>query len=267
MKAMVCKVVLVFLLVKLPLCEGAFQRQNVQRLPRFSAAERLPVAICYNPALIGLIDTPALRGEYTDLFNLKFLRRQSGIVGFPSALGKFGLGIVQFGDEHYREQTLSILYGFKLTGAARLGIGLHEYRLTIPHYGKAGTFGVDVGAHWQVSPQWEWELAYANINQAQLQSSGELLPQQIYGAMQYTPFRTLTGHAYLIQELGFPIRYGVGTAYRPFPWMDIAIDFITDPLRGSVGLNLHWRIVHLEYMVSSHSVLPLTHRFGLLVTF
>lgn len=267
MKAGVSILALLILLVKLPLCEGAFQRQNVQRLPGFSAAEQLPAALCYNPALISLIEAPVLEGDYTDLFNLKFLRQQSGTVGFPTALGKLGVGLRQFGDEQYREQTLSILYGFTLTGAARLGIGLHGYRLTIPEYGRADAFGVDVGAHWQVTPQWEWEVAYANINQGRFQPSDELLPQQIYGAMQYTPFLSLTGHVYLIQELGFPIRYGVGMAYRPVRLIDVALDFLTEPIRGSVGLNLHWRMIHLGYTVTSHPVLPLTHRFRLWFTF
>jgi len=261
------RLVLILILIKALPGYGAFHRQNIQRLPRFSSEEQLPEAIYYNPAIIGLIDAPVLGGQYTDLFNLRSLRQQSGVLGLPTAIGGFGLGILQFGDEQYREQTFSMLYGFGLTGSARVGIALHTYRLTIRQYGQTGTYGVDLGAHWQVSPQLEWELAYANINQAHLQRPGELLPQQIYAAMQYTPLRTLTGHAYLVHELGFPVRYGVGLAYRPLEWIEVAVNFITVPLRGNIGINLHWRFLHLYYVVSSHSELPFTHRFGLLFTF
>lgn len=258
---------LLMILVLTRPCSGAFHLQVVQRLPGFSPERQLPEALYYNPASVSLIQKLVLGGQITDLFNLRFLRRQSGILGVPTAIGKFGVAFLQFGDSHYLEQTYSFCYGLRLAGPARLGIAVHSYQLTIPQYGRAGTYGIDLGGHWQVTPDLEWELAYTNINQTRLKRTGELLPQQIYAALQYTPLDAVTGHTYLVHELGYPIRYGIGLAYKPVRWIDVAIDLITTPVRGNVGINLDWRFVQLYYVLSSHSVLPITHRFGMLFTF
>ncbi|HKJ68983.1 MAG TPA: hypothetical protein VKA68_13570 [bacterium] len=246
--------------------EGAFLRQHLQTLPWLSADERLLNATQHSPVEIASINRMILGAYYTRLFNVEGLQEQKVLAAVPFSIGNVGVSYLQFGDAAYREQTLTTLIGMHLTEDTRIGLGVHGYQLAIDDYGATTAYGIDIGAGWEVTPDVEWEIAYANVNQATIGRQKELLPQQIFTALRYAPTGDVLSQFYLVHELEYAVRYGVGLAYQPLPWISGAIDFMTNPVRGSYGIQFYWKQFHIFYVAATHPALPFTHRFGIVFT-
>ncbi len=243
--------------------EGAFLRQHLQALPWVSPGERILETTQLSPVGISAIDRMVLGGYYTRLFNVDGLQEQKVLAAVPFSFGNIGASYLQFGDTAYREQTLAALFGMHLTEETRIGLAVHGYRLSINDYGETTSYGIDIGAGWRVTPAVEWEIAYANVNQATIGREKELLPQQIFTALRYAPTGEVMSRFYLVHEMEYDVRYGVGLAYQPLPWISIALDFMTTPVRGSYGVTFHWKQFHIFYVAASHPALPFTHRCGI----
>lgn len=266
MKKIVPAMVLVVQLLEItapPATEGAFLRQHLQALPWLSPDERILETTQLSPVGISAINRIVLGGYYARLFNVDGLEEQKVLAAVPFSFGNVGVNYRQFGDAAYREQTLAALFGMHLTQETRIGLAVHGYQLAINDYGKTTSYGIDIGAGWQVAPGVEWEIAYANVNQATIGREKELLPQQIYTALRYAPTDDVQSQFYLVHELEYAVRYGVGLAYQPLPWISAALDFMTTPVRGSYGVQFHWKEFHIYYVAASHPALPFTHRCGI----
>ncbi len=245
---------------------GAFLRQHVQMLPWMNPHDRLMAGLHYSPVRICDITNISAGVYHSRLFQVRELQMLQITGALPFSFGNLGVEFMQFGDELYLEQTFAGLFGTEFTQEFRAGAAIRNYNLSIAGYGAASAIGVDLGASWTVIPELRWELAYSNMNQAAIGRDPELLPQQIYSSLQYEPSDIIRGQTYLVHELGTEIRYGAGSAIRPFPWITCAVDFITAPLRGSYGITLQWKLLHITYVATSHPVLPFTHRLGVLFT-
>ncbi len=243
--------------------QAAFPRQRIQTLPFQSSAEMLLKATTCNPVYITLVDNVAAQISYTNLYGLRELQNASAALSGKIRSNYYGVGMTRFGNNNYNETTVTLLFGFPLHNAGRVGIGIHGYQLAITNYGEAKSWGLDLGTRWKLSDKVSWEIAYTNLNNPTIGAAKDPLPQQISTAIHFQPLAQLNSQFYLQQNIRYLPQYGFGLAYHIFQWMTIAADMNTQPLKSNVGVNLHWHGVQIQYVFSwNASQLPVTHRFG-----
>ncbi|MCF7804318.1 MAG: hypothetical protein K9N46_08525 [Candidatus Marinimicrobia bacterium] len=249
------------------LAEGAFERQRAPVLPWNNPALGVAGVIEDNPAQLGMLNSPLVAASYTNLFGIRALQMGRSAFVFPTSLGVIGGGTSIFGNTGYSEQRYAVAFSRTVTEEGTIGLSVNGYQLSVPKYGNAGAFSIDIGTAWRVSDQVRWELGYSNLSRASIGKGAEPIPQQIFSAFRYSLPETFSAQISLRHDLRYPVRLGIGFGYVPVPWIEAAAQFLTEPSRFQMGVNLHWKWIHVQYVLETHQTLPLTHRFGLVLDF
>jgi len=261
-----------FLLGVLVLCfsnygQSAFERQRIQVLPWNPGGTGITNAFVYNPTRLANITGYGVAFGYTRMFNQKAL--QSGYLysGIPMSFGTVGLGVDFFGNEQYLESEYMAGIARSWNDNGSFGLLVRIFSLDIRNYGRANAFAVDMGTTWWITQTLAWELAYGNITHSAIGRSKEPLPQQIFSAVEYHPIENLNTKFAVIHDLRYPVRYAAGVGYAPIPLLEFAIMLSTEPVQAQLGTIISWKLIHVQYTVTTHPVLPVTHRFGLVLGF
>jgi len=245
---------------------GAFSRQEIPYIVWKAKGFFLNNALVYNPAGMESVHHLIAGAGYSNLYGVRSLQRTNGYVGFQSKGIHWGAGVGHYGNPAYSEISLNLVGSKRFTSDGIIGVGIHGYQLQIPEYGQARSLGIDLGLLWKVTPGVQWQFAYTNLNQPRLGQSGELLPQQAMTGFQFDPVEKIRAEIFLIQNLRYALRYGVGVGYAPFSWGAVTANMITEPMRGSYGITIHWKSIRAYYLLITHSVLPYTHYIGMVFT-
>jgi len=258
-------IVIIFILIYVSCApvDAAFPRQRLQLIPFRTSSELLLKAVVLNPVTITQIDGTSAQVSYANLYGIRQL--QDAVAAISQQFGKtyYGIGFTRFGNDNYNENTISALFGMLIQNAGRVGIGLHGYQLAIDGYGEARSWGVDLGTRWRLTEKISWEIAYTNLNNPTIGISKDPLPQQIYTAVHYHPVPQINSEFLLQQNIRYLPQFGFGMEYQIFPWIAIAGNISTEPVKSSAGIHLHWHGMQIQYVFSFNaSQLPATHRFG-----
>jgi hypothetical protein len=246
---------------------ASFNRQKIEFQPGTVQSAGLLGVLIQNPAWISYVEAPLLAGLYSRLYNLKELESGAIFLANRFNFGRLGIGFQTFGNELYGEQTYSVVYGKSIGENGTVGLTLNQYQLSISGYGSAQATGIDIGSMWHITESVNWELSYLNINSAHIGRAKESLPQQAFTGFSYELKDIMLLRGYLLHELDFKPRYGVYFNYQLLPWINGALNAVTDPIRMNLMISLQWKLMGLYYSVTSHPVLPFSHNFGLLLRF
>ena len=217
-----------------------------------------------NPAALRTIGGRTVSVFYAPQpFGLKELAH--GAVSYiePTSLGVFAASATRFGFELYRETRLSLSYSNEIGGVVKGGINLNHYSLSIQNYGSASTIGVDVGVLVDVSDEISWGFAAFNLNAPTIGSAKEKLPQVFSTGITFTPVREATLAASVVKDIHFPAELHIGVEYSLMEMIALRAGTTSDPNTLNAGLGIHYSFVKLDYALSSHNELGITHQFSL----
>ncbi|MBS1271652.1 MAG: hypothetical protein MAGBODY4_00784 [Candidatus Marinimicrobia bacterium] len=246
---------------------SAFERQRIQALPWNTNDLSLVSALANNPGRLQNMDRAVVASGYTRIFNQKAL--QSGYLysALPLSFGTVGLGVDFFGNQEYAESQYMAGIARQWNENGAFGLLIRAFSLDISNYGNANSLAIDAGTSWRITESLQWELGYGNLTQSTIGRSKEPLPQQIFSAVEYSPKDYLSTRLSVVHDLRYPVRYRAGVGYAPFTWIEFAALLSTEPVRAQIGTTITWKMIHVQYTATIHSVLPVTHRFGLLFGF
>ena len=235
-----------------------------------SAGRGEAVAACSGDAWIVFLNPAALStltGRTLSLtivphrFGLKELGRASFVYVEPLLWGVLSLGGTRAGFELYRELTLRGACGVSIPGDLSIGLAVTWYHLSIAGYGSAWTVGVDAGLRLDLSDGIAWGVAASNINAPAIGRAKEEIPRGFSTGVVVSPLEAVQLSLDLTKEDRYPPSLRVGVEVSVLEMLALRCGTSTDPSNLSCGLGLSWGFVQIDYALTDHPVLGMTHFF------
>jgi len=194
-------------------------------------------------------------------FGLRELGRAAFVYAEPFPWGCLSLGGTKSGFDLYKELTLKGACGFNLAGDLQLGIALTWYHLSIAGYGSAWTVGVDAGLRLLLSEVFACGVAASNINAPAVGSAREKIPQAFSTGIMASPLESVHLSLDLIKDVRFPACLKMGVEVSLLETLALRCGTSTDPSMVACGLGLTALFMQIDYAMTYHSVLGMTHLF------
>ncbi|MDZ7262935.1 MAG: helix-hairpin-helix domain-containing protein [candidate division KSB1 bacterium] len=221
-----------------------------------------PDAIFSNCSGLAQSNGPSLALFYTHLFGMKELTCSSFAAAFPTRLGYFGAGMINFGNESYHEQSFLLSYNQSIGSKFFCGLNLHYMKLQIDRYGSDFSTSLDLGWLLKITSEFRWGFFASNITRSNMGSNSEPLPQTFTMGFSYQPTDPIIFNLDLFKETTFPLELRAGGEYYLFQRIALRSGFSTAPAQFSAGVGLLVSMVEIDYAIATHADLGLTHYFS-----
>jgi hypothetical protein len=157
-------------------------------------------ALFHNPAGISQCTSPVLSFSYLHGWGLEGFGRAAAVAVAPFRIGCFGAGVHRFGDELYREQTLSLAFANRI-GFVRLGVRLNYLEVYAEGFGRKGTLTADFGGTVELIPSVIFGAQISNFTRTSLLETGEAaLPVVLKAGFSFRPAESLMINTDLVVE-------------------------------------------------------------------
>ncbi|MGB5872831.1 MAG: hypothetical protein WBG01_08600 [Bacteroidota bacterium] len=235
-----------------------------------SAGRGEAVAACAGDAWIAFLNPAALPTVkermlgltlVPDRFGLRELGRAAFVYVEPFPWGGLSLGGTKTGFELYRELAVRVACGVSLPGAFQIGIALTWYHLWIARYGSAWTVGVDAGLRVVLSDGFTYGVTASNINAPVIGSAREKLPQAFSTGIMVSPLESVHLSLDLAKDVRFPASLRMGVEISMLEMLALRCGTSTDPSMVACGLGVTALFMQIDYAMTYHSVLGMTHFF------
>lgn len=206
---MLRKILSLTLLLMIPclLVHGAFLDKEPSCRARgmgsaFTAIADDSSAVFFNPGGIAFLGGAQFQTLYTRLYNMDDL--SYGVVnyvnplGYNGKLGAYSINMQSFGFELYKENTIALSYGTRVSKSTGLGFNLKFMGVDIDTVGTASTIGLDVGMLHMLTKKIKLGLFFSNISQPKI--GDEYLPRGITMGISYKLLPQLTLSCDIYQE-------------------------------------------------------------------
>lgn len=218
-----------------------------------------PEGIFWNPAGLARSDRSQVLVFYGRPFAVQALSIQAFGGVAPASWGSIGGGVETYGDSFYREVSAGVAYGWALERGLSLGIRLRYGRLSITRFGSAGVLCMDVGASIQVWDALRWGLSVQNLAGTRIGGRGERAAQTVLMGVSGTPADRIELTLDVRKDLRFPLQLGAGAEVLLSDVVRLWTGVRSDPLLFSSGLGLDVGSLLIQYAVTYHAVLGVSH--------
>ncbi|HZY82948.1 MAG TPA: hypothetical protein VFE50_25690 [Cyclobacteriaceae bacterium] len=197
-------------------------------------------ALWRNPAGLCHTNASAVSSGVQQLPAIKLLSK-SALVAINTHAGTFAAGAIAFGDDLYREQTLSLGYAHSI-GITNIGIRADALELRIHDFGLRRTFGVTIGASTAIGKRITIGAVARNINLPKW-IDGEPLPVVLNTGLRFIPSDNFLLVAELEKNTDFDPTFKSAFEYSLHKKFFIRTGFNLHPHAafGGFGLQL-WRL-------------------------
>lgn len=209
------------------------------------------VGLFYSPSLLGLTEIASGFGTYS----------------YPTSYGTLSTGFMIYGFELYKETKLTIGYGKKLYNNFSVGIAAIYKNLTIKNYGSKGFILFNAGGIVQISSKFNLGFAFENITRTTVGEEDNQFPVVFWTGLSYNMIDGLSVFTAIKKELNFNLSFRFGMEYLLLEFLQLRIGTANEPDTYSGGIGIIYNIFQLDYAVTSHPDLGLTHQFGLITRF
>jgi hypothetical protein len=225
---------------------------------------REPFALEVNPSMLASVASlSAGCALVPSLFGIPDLRRMEAAVAAPLPWGGAGGLIRRSGNDLYRELWITLGWGVALTHRAEAGASVTAYGLSIAGYGHAWSIGINAGFHVSFGTGVGLGATVRNLNRPVLGQSREPVGTEILAGVQYAPVPSCRLMAGVAKEERSE-EAGAAGVEIDFPGM-LTLRAGTDGLGYGLGAGLQVSGVRLDYALSSHMELGVTHHFSVVV--
>lgn len=222
-----------------------------------------PDAIFINCSGLAQVTNTSFSVFYTRPFGMKELNYGSVSAVVPTSFGKFATGLTSFGNEFYHEQSFILSINRSARQNIYYGFNLHYMKLQISGYGSDFSFGVDLGFLIKMAPKLSWGFFATNLNRATMGRTDDLLPQTFCTGISMFPINDLILNLDIFKDSMFPLEFRCGIEYLLFHRIALRSGFSTEPAQFCAGFGFLFSRFEVDYAVTTHQNLGLTHHLSL----
>jgi hypothetical protein len=144
-----------------------------------------------------------------------------------------------------------------------VGLSINIYNITIQNYDNINSFGLDLGFRLSLSDDWNVAGVIENINQPELNSYGEELPNRAQLGFEYRVTDQLYSNVSIQKDAWFSPMILVGIEYELSKYLRINSGFASSANLPTAGIGLNISNILIDYSVQHHFVLGPTHFVGI----
>lgn len=226
-----------------------------------------PDAIFINCGGLAQLTSTSLTIFYSRPFGMKELNYGSLAAIVPTRIGNFAAGLISFGNEAYHEQSVILSINRSAKQNFFYGFNLHYMKLQIDGYGSDFSCGVDVGLLFKITPLLNWGFFATNLNRATMGRTNDKLPQTFCTGITIFPVNDLIFNLDIFKDAIFPVEFRCGIEYLLFHRIAIRSGFSTQPAQFCAGVGLLFSSFEVDYAVTTHQNLGLTHHISVQMQF
>lgn len=221
-------------------------------------------AIPTNPAIAGTMGERTLSVSATPKpFGLAELSSVDIAFLQPFKPGSLVMTASVFGSDLYREITASLSAGGSLSKRFELGVSFTLYALSIRNYGSAWSLGLTAGVLLRLTESVTLGVCAENLNAPTIGAVKEPLPQSMHAGISYRPLPDFMIAADVGKDLQFAADLSIGFEYAPVEALVLRAGTTLDPSTYTAGVGIRTAILRLDYALSAHSDIGLSHGFSL----
>lgn len=223
-------------------------------------------SIYHNQAGLGYIEGPTAAVFYEN----KFLISNFAYAGFAGALplgnGTIGVSYTNFGYSAYKESSIGLAYGMKLSEKFAVGVRLnyHSIRIDADGYGNKGALTADVGFRLQVSERVSLAAHLANPTRTKLNDfDDERIPTIIRFGAGYEISDDLLATAEVEKDIDMNPIFRAGIEYQPADILFLRVGASSNPGLFAFGFGLNFDAFKVDLSTTYHSVLGYSPQIAL----
>jgi len=183
----------------------------------------------------------------------------------PTSFGNLALGFMTYGFELYKENKFQLAYSNRISSKVSFGISIFYQTVNIKNYGNDGTFNISLGGIYNLAQK--ISIGFAIQNPLRFSNSKIDLPLQYTVGTSYQVIEKTYLNFALQKELDFPFSFHFGIEYPIIKYLSIRFGIQNEPNIYSAGLGINLSFFRLDYAVTTHQDLGLTHQAGLIISF
>lgn len=237
----------------------------------FTAISDDPSAMQFNPAGLAQINNISLMGFYKLLYGGVGVNLHNFCVNLAYPInekaGVVGISLQEMGMSLHSEKAFTLSHSVYLIKDIALGYNVRTYQLSQSDFGSTFTVGIDFGLLTRIYRRWQYGFFVRNINSPQMGRDVKYnLPRLISVGVAYRPTYGINSSLDISKEVGKPTRIAVGQEFQIIEdYLTVRAGLQTEPIRFAFGLRSGYKNIFVDYALTTHSELPLTHNFGILI--
>ena len=225
-------------------------------------------SIFHNPAGLARLNWREVGIYYSPApFGLKELANGYVAYNEPTSIGSFGVGVMTYGFDLYRESKVGLAYSTNITDEFYLGAVVNYQSVSIKNYGSSGTLTFDCGGLLWLQSNLRLGFAIQNITRGTYGDEKNQIPVVFSSGISYDYNNQLSLNAAFIKELDFPASLRFGIEYNVIEYIDLRLGLCDNPNSFSSGIGINYSFVQLDYALFTHQDLGLTHQVGIIIQF
>lgn len=209
---------------------------------------------------IGLFYSPAPFGESA-------LATGSGAYIEPTSIGNFGAGFSIYGFDLYKETKLSLSYSKNIVDKFSFGISSIYQHISIKNYGSKGFISFNIGGLAEITKSLKLGFVLENFTRTKVAEEENSIPVVFSGGIGYKAIDELNVFLALRKELNYNASIRMGAEYLLTKFLQIRFGASNEPNIYSGGFSILYDMFQIEYSISSHPYLDLSHQFGVVIRF
>jgi len=183
----------------------------------------------------------------------------------PTTLGSFNIGASVYGFDLYNENKLLIGYSFALDEKIAFGFVGHYNSVKIKGYGSSGTLNLSLGCLFKLYA--DLNIGFSLHNPVRNSKSKIELPLIYSLGISYILFKSSSLNLALEKEINYPISFRFGVEHNISKYFDLRLGIMNEPNIYGAGIGINYFIFSLNYSITSHPILNLTHQFDVIIHF
>ena len=180
-----------------------------------------------------------------------------------SSYGVAGMSFYRFGDQLYNEQRAGFGYAHNIKNVS-LGIKVNYWQLSIEGLGTKRTYTIEFGGQAAITKELIFGAHIYNINQAKLaEYKDERVPTIMKAGLSYRPLDKLMLNIETEKDVNFPASFKAGVEYMIVEKLSLRTGISTRPFFNYFGVGFQFKSFDVNYALSTHSDLGLSHYLSL----
>ena len=198
-------------------------------------------------------------------FGLQELATGYAAYNEPTNFGNFGFGFMTYGFDLYKENKFQLAYANKIVTNISFGVSIFYKTVSIKKYGSTGVFNISLGGIYNLTNN--FSLGFSLQNPFRFLESKIQQPIEYNFGISYQIIKKTFINLALQKELDFPFSLRFGIEYPVVQYFTLRFGIQNEPNIYSAGLGINYSHFSLDYAVTFHQVLGLTHQVGLIFHF
>ena len=230
------------------------------------ARENNVFAIFNNPAGLGLVNNREFGIYYSPSpFGIKELSSAYLAYIEPTSFGNISIGAYTYGFELYRENQLNLAYSTKFSDNIYLGLTSFYHSVKIDRYGNSAVFNIKLGGIFILNQN--FSLGFSLHNPLRFNNVKIELPLIYLAGFSYIPVKNSSLNFAVAKEMDFPVSVKFGIEYEVIEYLQLRIGIQNEPDIYSGGFGIFYSFMNLNYAITSHPELGLSHQVDLIIMF